>query len=278
MKQQSNLLLELMGRLQGIADAPSYGAKKLDVNNLVSTLQNFVKNIDKSPVKEQRAAKGANGVASLGNGNVLMSDGSVKGPAAYQLKALIQNTIDQTAYTPAAIAEIQSLPIRAQQLPKHILGVNHQGSDGSNTIGISPNNFNQFYNKANISPEQKMAAQRYANTRAVEVLRHEINHALDSNIMHFNTPASGNSEGFYSILKKYENYSPNANNTISFLNNYPQETKILDRESFAQYGSGGQNVFRGASELSQPYKNIFVPESKKMNYSPIFSTDWEPYD
>lgn len=272
----NNFSTQLQTKLQQMTAAPVAIANHLNSSALVQALQQVSRALDKkSPVADPRAAKGAYPIASMSNGNVLMSDGTINGPVNNQARALIQNTLDQTSYTPAAQEQIKRMPVTVQNLKGGTLGM--YGFDGSPTnagITLSYNLFNRSKPNVSISPEQQTSINNYANARAVEVLRHEFNHSFDSNITQTSTPASGNSNGFYSEMTRPENLTPMARNTANFVNNYHGTPTVNDRESFAQYGSGGQNVYLDKTTLSQRYNNIFSPMNKKMNYSPIFMADW----
>lgn len=118
--------------------------------------------------------------------------------------------------------------------------------------------------------------QKGSKVNPMEVFRHETGHSMDVNR---GIPANfvpqgnalGNSYNFANLLSQFGNRSPMGRNTQQFVAaGYGNNPLTQNRESFAQYGSGGQNVLLGNQQLANPYRNIYTPMSKAINYSPVF--------
>lgn len=185
------------------------------------------------------------------------------------LNTLIQNTFAQTAYIPQAKQYLQSLPVDAYQrptnyspanpiLPRDSAGVYWGRSRGGNIIL-----------DANLLQS--------GNPNAIEVLRHEFNHALDTRANNPNPRASYvpqgpntvNSNNFYPTLQ--QKAVPEDKYWIShFLRGYPgANINTKNKESFAQYGTIGQQTLQ--TPMSSYYKNMYIPASQApLNYSPVF--------
>lgn len=214
-----------------------------------------------------KSQKGAVPVASLDTGGVLMSDGTTKGtPDVNALQALKRNVLDQNYFTPQAKAYLEQMPVKYGNIP--VKGALGQYQHGKGVI-INPallqrGNSSQDFTSSNI-------------TLPAEVLAHEFMHSLDANI-NAEEPASypaqgGNSGDSYNF---YSNISRNATpqdkgNVRNFLKSYPLDENTRDVESFAQYAAP-----KGEKVLLKPggdiYKNIFIPASRAINFSPLFPT------
>lgn len=177
-------------------------------------------------------------------------------PEQSTLKALMQNTIDQTPYTPEAIRYLRNMPIGlyGDEKNSNILNTKAAGYY-SPTEGVKINT-------------------RHLGNNAVNTLRHEILHSMDSNV-NSDVPMSYkplwgkqiNSFGFFSdLLKKLPKaakyYDPTRMSDI-----YEDNDRVKDTESLAYFGS---NPNRAMLNMPNNYNQIYIPMSKKMDYSPRF--------
>ncbi len=186
----------------------------------------------------------------------------------WSLNALIKNVIDQTPYTPQAQKQIENnIPIDYYTPPINYTPVNPPMPSNSAGVSYSSPTNPRIIIRSNVL---NRSASQAINPLATEVLRHEINHSLDANTTAYNTRYSGDSYGFADILKGLVNKSPAANRTSDFLKRYPNDPYVQDAEGFAQYGTGAGKVYQGDPTAAARYKNIYIPMSKRINYSPIY--------
>lgn len=182
----------------------------------------------------------------------------------WALKALIQNTIDQTAYTPQAQAYINSLPINYYNKPTTYTPAQPPLPDTA--LGVENGNTGIVLKGSLLGNDTPLP---------VEVLRHELIHSLDANA-NSNQPASFIRQGKNTGDSMWFGGKMTNNNAIqSFLQSYKQPGEATlnpdtrDIESFAQFGSQGQSALLNPNTFSD-YSGIYQPISKALNYSPVY--------
>lgn len=270
-QQKPSALQEAVNRLMGQVQNLQGSGKNFmqSVDTLFNTARNRLDNI-KPPTN--RPARSAQPIATLTDGNILYSDGTVqKSPTPARLETLRNNVLAQTNFTKEAEQYLRSLPLN-YQTDGDALGVARTGGGPSRKgygVGINPEVFNR------------------APTTPTEVMTHEFIHALDANVNQDNPFASftpkpsqaENSLEFYPGLRGKAN--PKVLKNISgFLGGYTKKDKtgerilhprVADIEAFAQYAAPqGEKVLLGPMRNS--YGNIFTPATKVQNYSPVYPT------
>ncbi len=201
--------------------------------------------------------------------------------ADWSLNALVQNTLDQTAYTPQARTFIQNnVPIDYYNTPKTFSPMFMPAMAAAITI---PNETNpnvviksQYLNH---SPSQS------TNSFAVEALRHELAHSMDANVNQ--SPFANYVGNIGTTLANSYQFNPTVKNNggypglNSFLNSYRVSGSLApqtaDVESFAKIGGQlGQNVMLQNPNVADYYRNIYIPMSKVINYSPVYRITSDP--
>ena len=274
-KKQPSALEQAISRLQSNAQALAGQAKQADfpvLNEFFTNAMNLL-NRDKKAKTEMpkdRGQKGAYGIATLTNGGILRSDGTVQQtPQSNRLNVLRENVLQQSNFTPQAEQYIRGIQID-YQTPEgawgvHSLRKNGPGKPVTRRIGINPAVFQQ------------------GPTTPTEVMTHELLHALDANISgEPNTSyeaegdKSGDSYEFYPGLKSKASGKV-LDNIKGFLNRYPAVKEFGDQytsdvEAFAQYGAPrAERVLLGPMKNS--YGAIFTPASKVQRSSPVYPTN-----
>lgn len=173
-----------------------------------------------------------------------------------QMRVLRKNVFDQYNFTPQARQRLQKIPIRIDS-----------------AIYENPRG---FYSHPNRSTEQITLNRNILNDKdkflPAEVLTHEYTHALDNNAHQYNTNYPGSSSGFYQSINKPQTNPSNPYEGMQRFIRGGYDAKnpyIRDVESFAyQSGQQGQNALLGSS--SNYFKNIFLPSTPNLNYSPMY--------
>lgn len=181
-----------------------------------------------------------------------------------KVTSLRQDILSQTNYTPEAVAIVSKIPIVVlnEQQPADY-------DSKTNTIYIGDDILNDNFGKGN------------NKASAIKVLRHELDHAVDSNLGGKYQTSLSNSQGFAKDFmssyasKKYEDTVPNSGQFTNYMKaeqghvlgmnpSDPDIQKFLDSEMFAEYGASEYpELFSGADPtLVQRYKNIFMPGTK----------------
>jgi hypothetical protein len=230
-------------------------------NPLTQILANIIEKIKGSYGGQQRPAQSTNSV-------------SIPQQQA-MLRALIQNTMAQTVYTPQTQQYLNTLPVKV--MPSNVRFYNTNESPGAN--------YNNRTRTITVNPDLL----KPGNSFAVEALRHEYNHALDSNLNPTGPmepikkgPWAANSYEFMPTIREYPQYSKPIerflvpyNRAMDNLPNNEEGTYsrqyTQDLEGFAQFGTQGDKTL--GTPLASFYKNIFAPQERPaLNYSPIFPT------
>lgn len=258
--------MDSLGKGTRAIGAQVQGLSSNVLNSIFKNLTNGINNVSNAVV-----TKPAFGVASMENGNMLMSNGQQQqDPNQPNLSVLRQQILDQHAFTPQAAKYLQTVPLELNSGNPPFYGLYTPSSQGdasfSPLISLNREIFDKTHQPA---------------TLPAEVLTHEFIHALDSNVnnpLPASVPAgganSGNSTDAYSQIKKH-NPAFFQQELSSFLSRYGQPNQSIDPntknvESFAQTGSR-----LGNKVLLQPpsgdFNNIFQPVDKvPINYSPIY--------
>jgi len=187
-----------------------------------------------------------------------------------ELETLRKNVLDQTAYTPQAEKYIKKMPLRLLTA-KDTKGSN--AAKGAFVMG----QYNSAKGGITVHPNGLNPKNR--GDRVVGTLRHEITHSLDENVNNRDEPnasyvkrgrTSGNSYLFEDKVAK--NDPKYAKYLKKFLSNYMDaDQRMRDTESFAEYGSNGSSVMR--SPLAPDYRDIYVPATKNLLYSPVYPSN-----
>lgn len=226
--------------------------------------------------------KGAQPIATMKDGSILFSDGTLKQtpiPAKYndRLNILRENVLAQQNFTPQAEAYLRSIPLNSfnspgswgtywgeQKYPIANKGGGNVLFDESRTkpahIAINPDVFNA------------------GGPIPASTLSHEYIHALDANVNAPNDASyyptkgtTGDSYGFYPKLNA-ESEAMKAQ-LDEFLNRYPDKNnpQIQDSETFAEHGArDGSRAMLGPA--GGGYSKIFKPSSKNINFTPAYPT------
>lgn len=170
--------------------------------------------------------------------------------AQQQLQILRKNTLDQTAYTPQAQTAIQKLPLNSYGGGQMSSWANQSGGvAGSGWAAINKNVLN-------------------SNQSSVPIFRHEAIHALDANVAQQSSARFPiNSFGITNSMS-----TPQRAYISRKLNNSPQlygEQTQSDPEGMAYLGMGSNRIVSDP-HVGNFYKNLYLPMSKNINYSPVY--------
>lgn len=167
-----------------------------------------------------------------------------------QIRQLIQNTKDQTSYTPKALKAMNQSGYYAD-----VPNTNTGGGAQFGSVYINPQTLNN------------------PDTNGVATMRHENLHNMDSNMWGQSSAKEdlGNSVGFnYQLGDTYPRINGQitkmmGNSKLYDLGNYQSN----DMEKFA-YSGMNPNVMLVAQALANRYSQIYQPMSKNINYSPVY--------
>lgn len=171
-------------------------------------------------------------------------------PQGY-IRAFVQNTLDQTPYTPRAVQQIR-------QVPAYFFGRTDASMQSDNQGG-------GFVPGEGIGVNVKSADP--------QTFRHEILHSQDDNTYR-NSSIDGsiaNSIGFGNQLRQFsprDNWGITQDMSRSGLY-HMTDPHTMDTEKFAYFGQN-PNVMLAAQQLAQRYAQIYQPMSKNVNYSPLY--------
>jgi len=248
---------------------------KLNVGTALQQAQNAMSSV------VDRVQRGAQPIATMKDGSILFSDGSLKQTPISnkyndRLRILRENVLSQQNFTPQTKAYLRSIPLDSFTAP-HAWGTYFV--DSKIPIGQSATGRILFDEK------QKKPAHIGVNpdvftadpSAPAEVLTHEFMHALDSNLnndadasYYPKNGSTGESYGFYPTLNRES--AAVKKQIDEFLSRYPNQDEMTqDTEGYAQYGAiKGNKVLLGPAKNS--YNQIFVPASKNINATPVYPT------
>lgn len=172
-----------------------------------------------------------------------------------RLEILRRNTLAQTAYTPEAKQTLQNIPLR-------LLLDGPQNAGGKYTADTNTVRMQ----KELLDPEKAQLA--------IDILRHEFNHALDPNVK---SGAGGVSSqefnnNYYAAASPQDRQGMDAFQKNEFaIPGYQQNTKRQDIEGYAQVGAQGQDVLLSNPAIAAYYKKTFAPYTPALNYTPKYS-------
>lgn len=229
-----------------------------------------------------RVQRGAQPVATMKDGSILFSDGSLKQTPISnkynnRLKILRENVLAQQNFTPQTEAYLRSIPLNSFTPPgawgvyngasRYPIAQDRGGNilfdkqrETPSNIGINPDAFD---------------AGGYA---PASVMTHEFMHALDANINADNDASyypknetTGDSYGFYPTLDRETQAVKNQIDNFLSSYKYGDTQTTQDTEGYAEYGSmKGNRVLLGPAKNS--YSQIFKPASKNINFTPVYPT------
>ena len=193
-------------------------------------------------------------------------------------KALLKNTLDQTAYTPEARAYITKMAL-------HFFGTEPVSSVENDMVG-------GFYQPGNgVSTNVRFMLQPDNGGYPVQAMRHELLHSMDKNVNAEGPIGSDlvDSSGFFTLLKQlaprtaqniYKNELTNGDSGNSIYKDEQGSVpyNVRDQESLAYFGQQGQSVLNNYSPKQAPiadtYNKVYAPYTPVLNYTPMFRA-WE---
>ncbi len=172
-----------------------------------------------------------------------------------RLETLRRNVLDQTAYTPEAKQTLQNIPLRLLlDAPKEAGAVYRPES---NMIRMGQNN---------LDPESAQLA--------INMLRHEFNHALDPNTNPNGSAVSSEefNNNFYATASQQGKKNMDTFQKYEFaIPGYEKTPKRQDIEGYAEVGSRGQNVLLSNPAIAAYFKKSYAPYTPAPRYNPVYS-------
>ncbi len=172
-----------------------------------------------------------------------------------RLETLRRNVLDQTAYTPEARQTLQNIPLRLLL----------DGPEGAGAL-YNPNSDTIRMEQKNLDPERAQMA--------INMLRHEFNHALDPNINPNGNAVSSDefNNNFYATASQQGKSNMDTFHKHEFaIPGYEKNTKRQDAEGYAEVGSRGQNVLLSNPAIASFFKKTYAPYTPAPRYSPVYT-------
>ena len=179
---------------------------------------------------------------------------------ALTLEAIRSNVLDQVPYTNQATQYLKQLPL--ESYGRSIMPSMRRDMT---TAQYAPMGFTSKQERPTVGINMRELNPKFV----AKSFMHEALHALDRNDNPRLPLMSANSFGFFPKLQQAQ---PQAAGRMSegplsspIYNNSP---RTMDAESFAYYGAAGPKVLLGP--MQKEYKDVYIPMSKNINYSPRF--------